>query len=286
MDFSFLTTVAASGNNCFVGFTPSRNEPGKLFPRHIWTNFKDEESTTRAYRELVNAGAQGIYFTPGSFSAESRKKEDCLYLRSFFVDLDAGADKQAKHGADKVYLTAEEAWYDLQEKLDSAFPRPTYVVFSGVGIHAYWVTVEDISYTDWKTLAARFKLYCQLSGLKIDPARTADASSIMRVPGSRHQTSMATASVVQVNSLFHYQTLRAAIEALPVSSVVTTTSRPLPEGYEHNDLLQQVTHRPCSFGKIIETHELTGQGCQALYDIYKNQASQSYQDWGSSSVGG
>ena len=277
MDFNFLTHVAASGENCFVGFTPSRETPGKLFARHVWTDFRNQEATTHAYQELQRAGAQGIYFAPAGFGVQSRTQDQCQGLRSFFVDLDAGEAKLAKHGADKVYLTAEEAHLDLHDKLDGVFPKPTYVIHSGTGIHAYWTMVEDVPFAQWKQLAQKFKLFCRLHGLKIDPARTGDGASIMRVVGSLHQSAHRTVSVLECNSLFFKEDLVNAIEQLQVSVAPTRSS--VPSDYEHGDLLQQVTHKPCSFGKIIETTELTGEGCRALYDIYKNQDKQTYQEW-------
>ena len=74
-----------------------------------------------------------------------------------------GADKVEKHGTDKVYLNADEAYLDLMDKLDGKFPKPTYVIHSGTGIHAYWVSTEDIPYNKWKPLANKFKLFCRLS---------------------------------------------------------------------------------------------------------------------------
>ena len=35
-----------------------------------------------------------IFVTPGSFEGHSRKADDCLFVKSFFIDLDVGKSKE------------------------------------------------------------------------------------------------------------------------------------------------------------------------------------------------
>jgi len=260
---------------------PSRN--GGIFPQHEWVSFTDAEATQAAYRKLQLAGAQGIYFGVSAFNTTTRTQEHASGIRAFFFDIDAGEAKQAKHG-DKVYASAEEAWGALNAVVDTALPRPTYVVFSGTGIHAYWVATEDFTYTEWKPLAQRLKSWVAATGLRVDQGVTANAATIMRLPGSRHQCG-SRAQVLETNALFTKEQLTNAINDLPLQALPApvvaqprTGENPL-EGYELLEEMRRLTSLPHSFEKIIRLHELTGEGCQALYDIYRNQERQTYLDW-------
>ena len=63
----------------------------------------------------------------------------------------------------------------------TGLPRPT-LVNSGRGVHAYWTLTEPIYYNDWKPTAEAFKKFCAAYNLKADPAVTADAARILRIP--------------------------------------------------------------------------------------------------------
>ena len=116
---------------------------------------------------------QNVFVALGSFEGYSRKAVDCLYVRSFFIDLDVGEKKDYKDKAD-----AHAALFKLQGA--AGLPDPV-VIDSGGGIHAYWLMDEDIPTEEWKTYAEKFKALC-MSHITIDPVVTADASRIMRSP--------------------------------------------------------------------------------------------------------
>ena len=116
---------------------------------------------------------QNVFVALGSFEGYSRKAVDCMYVRSFFIDLDVGEKKDYKDKAD-----AHTALFKLQGA--AGLPDPV-VIDSGGGIHAYWLMDEDIPAEEWKTYAEKFKALC-MSHITIDPVVTADASRIMRSP--------------------------------------------------------------------------------------------------------
>jgi hypothetical protein len=119
-----------------------------------------------------NLGAD-TFVALGAFDGASRKADDCLYIRSFFIDLDVGEKKE--------YLSKEEALAALSKLVDKAGLPDPVIVDSGGGIHAYWLMDEDIPKDVWKPAAEVFKSLC-LEHIAIDPVVTADAARIMRCP--------------------------------------------------------------------------------------------------------
>jgi len=91
---------------------------------------------------------QNVFVALGSFEGYSRKAVDCMFVRSFFIDLDVGEKKDYKDKAD-----AHAALFKLQGA--AGLPDPV-VIDSGGGIHAYWLMDEDIPCDEWKTYAEKF----------------------------------------------------------------------------------------------------------------------------------
>ena len=133
------------------------------------------ETLDGVFEEIEKFKKKGsdVFVALGTFEGYSRKADDCLYVRSFFIDLDVGEGKEYADKAD-----AHTALYKLQGAAD--LPDPV-VIDSGGGIHAYWIMDTDIPKDEWKPAAEAFKALC-LQHIAIDPVVTADAARIMRCP--------------------------------------------------------------------------------------------------------
>jgi len=105
-----------------------------------------------------------------------RSQANVAFLRSLFADIDVGPNKPYQEAADA--LMALDAFCAA-----AGMPPPT-IVSSGRGFHAYWVLEDDLTLNEWQPYARGLKALCYKAGLKIDPARTADGSSILRTPGT------------------------------------------------------------------------------------------------------
>ena len=133
--------------------------------------------------ELIERGEELVkdelnaYFALAAFKdGSSRKAFNARELRSLFLDLDCGAEKP--------YATQEDARTTLLKFCaDNDFPEPT-IVSSGRGLHVYWPLSESLELAKWKSIASGFKRFCIDSGFEIDTTVPADASRVLRMPGT------------------------------------------------------------------------------------------------------
>ena len=141
-------------------------------PLHIWTN---NQSYAQVIATLPNT--TDLYFTPSVYERRSRRQGNVTSIQAFWLDIDCGR----KSG----YASKREAIQQLQSFLkETGIPKPNVIIDSGYGIHIYWVLDQPMRRDAWNDAAQRLKRACTAHGLRIDPARTADAASIMRLPGT------------------------------------------------------------------------------------------------------
>ena len=125
--------------------------------------------------ERLNTEGYNVFAALSSFDGHSRRADNAVYCKSFFVDLDVGT-------GDKKYADRGTALSSLFSFLEANELPPPVIIDSGGGYHAYWILDRDVPSSEWKGYAQKFKDFCLARGLKIDPAVTADAARILRVP--------------------------------------------------------------------------------------------------------
>lgn len=112
---------------------------------------------------------------PGAF--EHRTHANMQESKAFFFDIDVGP-------SENKYTSQAEALADLRRFCQKAqLPKPL-VVSSGGGLHVYWLLTSSLLSHEWIVYAARLRQLAAHHGLRIDPARTTDVSSVLRVSGS------------------------------------------------------------------------------------------------------
>jgi hypothetical protein len=164
----FDKVLPTQGNICVVGIKGDSVRP----------KFSEYLSEAIDFMKDFDAGDFNTFFALGTFEGYQRKASACIFMRSFFVDLDCGPDKP--------YAAWEDGLIGLHKFLSTTeLPKPI-IVNSGNGIHAYWPFTSDVPTDIWKPYAEKFKQYCLDNGLMIDEVVTADAARILRVPGSRN----------------------------------------------------------------------------------------------------
>ncbi len=145
--------------------------------RHIWFDNIDK---MQAAAERLDAAEKTVFFACASFvTRDNRKQNNVARVRSAWLDIDCGPGKPYPTQADGARAIIE---FRTQLQL----PAPL-IVSSGNGLHVYWRFTEDLDLDTWRRLATALKSACRKSGLQADPSRTADASSILRPPGTHHR---------------------------------------------------------------------------------------------------
>ena len=147
-----------------------------------------------------------VYFACAKYEADTTRSADNVkVIQSFWLDIDCGKGKPYATQADGL-----EALKDFCSAL--GLPRPC-VVNSGRGWHVYWPLTAGVSRPQWKRVADRLKALCAEHKFEADPARTADAASILRMPQTfNHKTDPALeVSVVVMGKPTDFDTFKAKL---------------------------------------------------------------------------
>lgn len=178
----FLQQIIPSGGR-YVGFIAGET---KGRGRNISANSPEE----LVAQLMANNTDRNVYFAPASYGeGKGRKKTDVVSLRALWFDIDA-------HGDGKGYDTVDEA---AQAALDGAaalgLPKPI-LVWTGGGVQGWYIFRGPLEQELWTRLARALKRGLHAVGVRLDPTRTADAASIMRLPGSFNHNRGATAYII------------------------------------------------------------------------------------------
>lgn len=108
---------------------------------------------------------------------EVRTHANMHAVRCFFLDLDVGE-------AASKYRTQSDALAALREFCHTvALPKPL-ITSSGGGLHVYWCLTNCLPSLEWRAHALKLKALANHHGLRADPTRIADQSSVLRVAGT------------------------------------------------------------------------------------------------------
>lgn len=121
-----------------------------------------------------------IYFCMARHNGR-RSSETAIGFRVIPFDIDIGPDDPKKY---PDLVTASFWMFEFCKALH--IPHPSIVVRSGGGIHVYWISNRTLSLAEWKVYAQALKREALRWGLLIDPAVTADAARVLRVPDTKN----------------------------------------------------------------------------------------------------
>lgn len=182
---------------CVTTIFPNRKDPsgsGKITVNHAAQSYADVErliDSQSGWREAgvyMSLGMQNMASTEvasNGFVKAIRRGNNMAGFKCLFLDIDAkdhGNDPAAVNAALQAFLTA------------SYMPAPSMLVRSGSGgVHVYWCFDTLVDTKTWQQLADALKRACEYHKLKCDPAVTADAARVLRVPGTlNHKTNPPT----------------------------------------------------------------------------------------------
>ena len=222
-----------------------------------------------------------VFVALGTFEGYSRKADDCLFVRSFFIDLDVGEGKKC--------ATKEDAHAEIESILNqTGLPEPVRID-SGGGIHAYWIMDTDIPKDEWKPAAEVFKALCLQYGA-IDPVVTADAARIMRCPETfnyKTGTPRPTSVITDEIHVYSWDEFRAfllgedgeVVVAEPRSVEIEDILANVPKGLDEDTKeMLKLDNFPRTFENLKEK-SLAGEGCEQVKVAWENRATLSEPPW-------
>ena len=209
------------------------------------------------------------YFALATFNeAGSRKVDNVKELNSFFLDLDCGLSKD--------YKTQEDAIQALKSFcMKFRLPRPT-MINSGRGVHVYWFLKEPVGINNWLPIADRLKRLCSHNNLLADPAVTADAARVLRIPNTHNYKTDPPSKV----GLFGNE-LTAPIDIDYFSELLGEDLVQVPQKRtpQNNPTLDALRDNIESVFKNILVKTQKGKGCGQLKHIMINQEEVSEPLW-------
>ena len=170
----------------FIGFakkgTLRRQWVFESIDELIDTLFRINAQGWDAYHAVATYREQHGLWNEHKKKVELRCHANVLWLRSLIADIDTRGSKPNAKYADR-----EEAWNAVVAfcREQAQIPLPLFVA-SGGGLHCYWPLEALMDLRAFKLLAGNLKRAFAHFRLAADPVRTADASSILRTPGTHH----------------------------------------------------------------------------------------------------
>jgi hypothetical protein len=236
--------------------------------------FVESIDDLESFVESKKDSKTNIFVAMSSFKGYSRKADEAIYARSFFIDLDVGENKE--------YKSKKEALDDLDKfVLDAELPDPV-IVDSGGGIHAYWFLDRDVTTTEWKPYAEKFKDFCISRGLKIDPVVTADAARILRSPDTfNHKSDPPSRTYVYRHEdlpVYSFDQFKDFLGELTQSQDDIIASIPKGKLTEDQRKAAKLDNFETKFADLA-VKSLNGQGCHQIKFILENAKSLTEPVW-------
>lgn len=199
---------------------------------------------------------------------ETRKHSNMLGAKCFFFDLDVGSDE-------KKYQTQQEALQDLIRFCkETQLPRPL-VTSSGGGLHVYWLLDEMIPAQDWRDHSIKLRQVARHHGLKFDPARTTDVSSVLRVVGTynlKHANNpRPVRNLTPVTVTPNKRFIKLLDHAVTRAGVEVTAAPKVYDGWETN-LTEEYSGPPTTMKALLTA-------CSQMRYLAKQQGNVSEPEW-------
>ena len=212
-----------------------------------------------------------VYYGLATFNeAGSRKVDNVKHLSAFFLDLDCGPSKD--------FTSQEQAVKALHTFCKKhTLPRPT-MVNSGRGVHVYWFLSEAVGYEDWYPVAERLKRLCTEDNFAADPAVTADAARVLRVPHTHNYKTNPPSDVKFFGLTPKFET----VDFDAFSELLGSDPIPVPTKYTPmamNTTMQNLMGNQESVFRDILLKTQMGNGCAQIAYIMQNQETMSEPMW-------
>jgi len=130
----------------------------------------------------------GVFASQGRMQSNAREKRSAklaLAFGSLWLDLDGKDFQSPGDGADVVFekiLTRLKDFY-----ITAGLPRPSVMVWSGGGVHAYWIFDQPLAKERWTVIAQALRAAVEECGLPADLQCTTDAARVLRIAGTENR---------------------------------------------------------------------------------------------------
>ena len=207
---SVFETIVAAATHC----EKIKSQESVYFAVHT---LKDERIWTKNAR--INK-ATGLREDGWSVRTQANTQE----AAAFFFDLDVGTSgKTAKYATQAAAIVALKQFVAL-----TGLPRPM-VVSSGYGVHVYWLLDRGVpSATEWLTYASQLRQLANHHLMLVDPSRTTDSASVLRVAGTFNHKNPAAPKAVAVLATGVRVTVEEWTAALDAATAAAKLAPPAP----------------------------------------------------------
>lgn len=147
---------------------------------HDW-----EDTPFNVYFSCVSF-REAEYVDPKDGKTKRRTLDNAYLVKSFWRDLDVGLNDKG-NPKPNAYESQEAAMAAVKDFCSTTgFPLPL-CVSSGSGIHIYWPLTRSIRAESWVVLAKLLTKVLLAYGVKTDPSRDHDLTSVLRPVGSTNK---------------------------------------------------------------------------------------------------
>ena len=251
--------LPSEGWYCIVGLKTG-SKPRQTFHK---TLEECEQAIAGLMKDEYNA-----YFACSKYESNtSRTQPNAKYIKAFWLDIDCGENKD--------YPDQPTGLQALQQFCKvTGLPKPT-IVNSGRGLHVYWRLSKTITAEEWKPVAERIKYLCEEYDFNVDPSRTSDLASILRVPETLNfkDDPPKPVSILAIAPEIDYDTIKSRLGVL-----IAPPEFELPK-QQLNELTKALANNEEKWFKIIIAKTIKGEGCAQIAKIATEQDTVDYNLW-------
>ena len=251
--------LPSEGWYCIVGLKTG-SKPRQTFHK---TLEECEQAIAGLMKDEYNA-----YFACSKYESNtSRTQPNAKYIKAFWLDIDCGENKD--------YPDQPTGLQALQQFCKvTGLPKPT-IVNSGRGLHVYWRLSRTITAEEWKPVAERIKYLCEEYDFNVDPSRTSDLASILRVPETLNfkDDPPKPVSILAIAPEIDYDTIKSRLGVL-----IAPPEFELPK-QQLNELTKALANNEEKWFKIIIAKTIKGEGCAQIAKIATEQDTVDYNLW-------
>jgi AAA domain len=146
-------------------------------------SFQTIDAALQWVAELQTGPHANIYFclSRQRLNSGQRSRKNAMALQCVWADVDVDPDDPRKYPSLPEAIAAL-----LRCCVQLGIPRPSLLVASGGGLHAYWLSDRPLSVEEWQPFADALKTALKSVDLKFDAGVTSDAARVLRVPGTQN----------------------------------------------------------------------------------------------------